>query len=200
MYKVVEILGWAEKMAPRLGQGLLLEHHMAPIGILIAISRRGIKSQKIGWEGRECRIAIGQNRKSEIPTCESADTQQMFSQSDASTLLKSWCFWVGRWSTTSLPASTCAKKCIIFTTATSPETAILRLAAISDLHLPNLPQIARRGIEGQCRNKYDFHPWAINWVFTSYLKAFLYIQCWKREGYHGIGAKDYFTYQYFWPI
>ena len=152
---------------------------MAPIGILIAISRRGIKSQKIGWEGRECRIAIGQNRKSEIPTCESAGTQQSFPRV---ILLKSWCFWVGRWSTTSLPASTCAKKCIIFTTATSPETAILRLAAISDLHLPNLPQIARRGIEGQCRNKYDFHSWAINWVFTSYLKAFFVHPVLEKRG------------------
>ena len=51
----------------RLGQGLLLEHHMAPIGILIAISLAGIKSQTSGERGESVRLQSDKTEKVKFP-------------------------------------------------------------------------------------------------------------------------------------
>ena len=159
-------LGWAK--------GYFLSTTWRPLEYWSPSQRRN-KKPNIGWKGRECPIAIAQNTKSEIPTCKQSkcwhSTGVLPERSDVSALFKSWTILLLVIILISDSINVVQRSAtIIFTTATSssPETAILRLAAISDLHLPNLPQIARRGIEGQCRNKYDFHSahslWP-SWVF-----------------------------------
>ena len=116
------------------------------------LSRRN-KKPNIGWKGRECRIAIGQNAKSEIPTCESADTLEIFSLNT---------FWNLR---ASISSHLCKEAEDHFHNG-----HLLRdgnFAAISDLHLPNLPQIAScAGLAGDAGTNMilGFGP---SWAFAS---------------------------------
>ena len=145
------------------------------------------KKPNIGWKGRECRIAIGQNTKREIPSC-----------NENPTTLGGRCFAI-EWAFNTFPRLETILLNLIATInfckdvhhfdnnghllhhfhngQLLPRDGNFRgVAAISDLHLPNLPQIAScGGLRGQWRNKYDFHSahafWP-SWVLK------IYLVCW----------------------
>ena len=126
------------------------------------------KKPNIGWKGRECRIAIGQNTKREIPSC-----------NENPTTIVGRCFVI-EWAFNTFPrlATTllnliasinfCKRKCIISTTtatfciisttaSSSPETAILGGGGNFWPSPPKFaPNCQLRGIEGAMKEQIWF--------------------------------------------